>query len=139
MRKLLALLIICLYCCWVSANVQVTPRFQARNSDFQKSARALAEYLVKVLPTGEESEIEAAMDLETLTDEFMGAGAWSKMNGGERGQMSSAYRRVLYEIVEGHKKDNPSLNKIRLFHLEEKGDVAEATCLEPPLNELLRY
>ena len=94
-------------------------------ADFQKSSRALAEHLTKAIPTGDTSDIEAALDLTTLTDEFMGEGTWSKMSDREREQMWSAYRRLLNEI--GGYKD--SIEKMRLLHLEEKGDRAEAICL----------
>lgn len=94
-------------------------------TEFQKSSRALAEHLVKAIPGGEDSELEAAIDLRTLTDEFMGAGTWSKMNDGERDQMASAYRRVIKEIIEGYRSET-TFRKMRLLHLQEKGDEAEA-------------
>ena len=61
----------------------------------------------------------------------MGAEAWSKMKDREREQMSTAYRRLLFEIVSGYGPDesSPTPQKMRLLHLEEKGDTAEATCL----------
>ena len=99
-------------------------------ADFQKNPRALAQQLIKAIPAGNQADIEAAIDLPTVTDEFMGAGAWSKMNDRERDQMSSTYRRLLYEIVGGYSdQDSYSTPKMRLLHLEEKGDTAEATCL----------
>ena len=48
-------------------------------ADFQKSSRGLAEHLSKAIPRGERAEIEAAIDLATLTDEFMGVGTWARM------------------------------------------------------------
>ena len=98
-------------------------------ADFQKSPGALMQHLVKAIPSGARSDIEAALDLETLTDEFMGAGAWSRMNDGEREQMWSAYRRLLREIIEGYNDPRSPFSKMRLLRLEEKGNVAEATCL----------
>ncbi|HJS23544.1 MAG TPA: transglutaminase domain-containing protein [Pyrinomonadaceae bacterium] len=100
-------------------------------ADFQKSPRALAEHLIKAIPAGHERDVEAAIDLATLTDEFMGAEAWSKMTDQEREQMSLAYRRLLYEIIFGYGPDkvSPTPQKMRLLHLEEKGETAEATCL----------
>ena len=68
--------------------------------DFQKSPKALAQHLIKAIPAGNRSDLEAVLDVATLTDEFMGAGAWAKMNEAERDQMSSAYRRVLNEIID---------------------------------------
>ena len=94
-------------------------------AEFQKSSSALAEHLTKVIPDGDDSDIEAALDLTTLTDEFMGAGTWSKMNDREREQMSSAYRRLLNEIA-GYKDP---LERMRVVRLEEKGDRAEAICV----------
>jgi Flp pilus assembly protein TadD len=98
-------------------------------AEFQKSPAALMQHLLKAIPAGDQSDVEAALDPETITDEFMGAGSWSKMNEGEREQMWSAYRTMLNEIVTGYGKPNSSLHKMRLLHLEEKGNVAEATCL----------
>jgi tetratricopeptide (TPR) repeat protein len=100
-------------------------------ADFQKSPTALMQHLIKAIPAGDKSDIEAALDVETLTDEFMGAGAWSKMNEAEREQMWSAYGTVLNEIVTGYGKG--SYWKMRLLHLEEKGNVAEASCLLGPI------
>jgi tetratricopeptide (TPR) repeat protein len=64
----------------------------------------------------------------------MGAGSWSKMTGSERNQMSSAYRRALHEITDGF----GSTGKMRLLHLEEKENSAEAICLLGPLDLLLK-
>jgi len=110
-------------------------------ADFQTSPRALAQHLVKAIPAGNQSDLEAAIDLAILTDECMGADAWSKMNDRERDQMSSAYRRVLYEIVAGYGKDEPASApppRMRLLHLEEKSDTAEATCLHGPFELMLK-
>lgn len=107
-------------------------------SDFQKSARALTHHLLKAIPTAARSDIEAAIDLPVLTDEFMGQGAWSKMNDAEKGKMWSAYRRVIEEITTGYGDTFSAFRKLRLIHLEEKGNVAEATCLLSPSDLLLK-
>lgn len=99
-------------------------------AEFQKTPRAFAEHLMKVFPEGDRSDLEAAIDLETLTDEYMGAGAWKGLNENERDQMSSAYRRVLREIVEGYRKTEPLPNDMHLLHVEEKEDRAEAWALD---------
>jgi len=104
-------------------------------ADFQKSPRALAEQLVKAIPSGDRSDVEAAIDLATLTDEFMGAGAWAKMTNGERDQMSSAYRRLMIEIQGYH---FGSLYKMQLLYMNEKADEAEATCLLTPVDLMLK-
>lgn len=98
-------------------------------AEFQKTPRALAEHLMKAIPEGDKSEIEAAIDLETLTDEHMGAGAWKTLNHDERDQMSSAYRRMVREIIDGYKRESWA-SRVRLLHLEEKGDRAEALGLD---------
>ena len=105
---------------------------EARHSiaDFQKTPKALVDHLLKVIPAGDRSEIEAAIDLETLTDEHMGAGSWKSLNEDERDQMSSAYRRVMHEIIEGYGERESWADGIRLLHLEEKGERAEAVCLD---------
>lgn len=97
-------------------------------AEFQKSAKALTNHLVKVIPLSDKSEIEATLDLETLTDEFMGAGSWKGLKEHERDLMSSAYRRVLKEIIDGYGNEGVLPNDVHLLHLEEKGDRAEALC-----------
>jgi tetratricopeptide (TPR) repeat protein len=61
-----------------------------------------------------------------LADEFIGTGAWNKLNAHERDQMSSAYRRVLQEIISSYGSDGAWPNNIHVLHVEEKGERAEA-------------
>jgi Flp pilus assembly protein TadD len=105
--------------------------------DFQKSPKALAEHLLKAIPAGNRSDLEAVIDVATLTDEFMGAGAWAKLNEAERDQMSSAYRRVVSAIVE-YSSMSQEKETMRLMHLEEKGNVAEAICWLGPADSLIK-
>ncbi|HSE17343.1 MAG TPA: transglutaminase domain-containing protein [Pyrinomonadaceae bacterium] len=107
-------------------------------SDFQKSSKALAEHLLKAIPVAARSDIEAAIDLPVLTDEFMGQGAWPKMNDGEKDKMWSAYRRMIEEIVSGYGDSYSTRHKLRLLHLEEKANEAEATCLLVPSELFLK-
>ena len=106
-------------------------------AEFQKTAKALTEHLTKAIPTAARSDIEAAIDLPALTDEFMGQGAWAKMNDAEKDKMWSAYRRMIEEIVTGYGRSS-SDRKLRVLHLEEKGNEAEATCLLYPSDWLLK-
>ncbi len=99
-------------------------------ADFEKTPKALAEHLAKVIPLSDTSGLEAAIDLETLIDEHMGAGAWKGLNEGERDQMSSAYQRVLSQIIDGFRREEPSAEDVHLLRVEEKGDRAEALCLD---------
>src|SRR6185295_15211069 len=99
---------------------------------FQKTAKALAQHLAKAIPIAARADIEATIDLPVLTDEFMGQGAWSKMNEREKEKMWSAYRRTIEEIVTGYGESYSSDRKLRLLHLEEKENEAEATCLLSP-------
>lgn len=112
---------------------------EARRSitEFQKTPRVLTEHLLKAIPTANKADIEAVLDLGILTDEMMGAGTWSRMNDAERNQISSAYRRVLHEIIEGYGSKNTTF-KMRLLHLEEKDNTAEATCLLGPYDLLIK-
>lgn len=107
-------------------------------AEFQKTPRALAEHLAKAIPAIDKGEVEAAADVGLLTDTYMGAGAWAKLNDSEREQMWSAYRRVLAEIMTGY---NPELGikRIRVLHVEEKGDTAEAICLSEPVEMLVKF
>ena len=107
-------------------------------SDFQKSPQALAQHLLKAIPMAARADVEAAIDLPVLTDEFMGHGAWSKMNETEKEKMWSAYRRMIEEIVSGYGNAYTTYRRLRLLHLEEKGNVAEATCLLYPTDLLLK-
>ncbi|HEX3251449.1 MAG TPA: transglutaminase domain-containing protein [Pyrinomonadaceae bacterium] len=112
---------------------------EARRSvtDFQQSPKALAQHLLKAIPAANRSDIEAVLDLGVLTDELMGAGTWSRMTDAEHNQMSSAYRRVMHEIIDGYGRKEPAA-KMRLLHLEEKGNTAEAICLLGPNDQLLK-
>ena len=106
-------------------------------TEFQKTPLALTQHLIKAIPSANRSDVEAVLDLGVLTDELMGAGSWSRMTDAERNQMSSAYRRALHEIIDGYGNKN-LLVKMRLLHLEEKGDTAEATCLLDLYDQLLK-
>ncbi len=105
---------------------------------FQKSPKALAEHLVKFIALANKPEIEATLDLPTMTDEFMGADAWNGLNEHERDQMSSAYRRVLKEIIENYGNEGEAPGNVHLLHLEEKGERAEALCYASDEDLLLR-
>lgn len=106
-------------------------------TEFQKTARALAEHLVKAIPAGDKAEVEATIDLPALTDEKMGAGAWARLSDDERERMWSAYRRVVTEIL-AYGNDGFGKRRIRLVHIEEKGDTAEAICLTSAIEVMLR-
>lgn len=106
--------------------------------EFQKTPRALAEHLAKAIPATDQSEIEAATDVEQITDNYMGAGSWAKLNAGEREQMWSAYRRALNGMISGHQKDE-GFERIRILYVEEKGNTAEAIGLTEPVETLLKF
>jgi tetratricopeptide (TPR) repeat protein len=108
-------------------------------AEFQKNPRALAEHLAKAIPATDRSEIEAAIDVGLLTDTHMGAGAWARLNDGEREQMWSAYRRMLTEIMLGYHSEDANEQRIRVLHVEEKGDTAEAICLAEPVEMLVKF
>ncbi len=108
-------------------------------AEFQKTSKALAEHLIKVIPEGDRSEIEAAIDLETLTDEHMGAGAWKGLNESERDQMSSAYRRVLRDIIQPYHQELPGENLMHLLRVEENGDRAEVWCIDTFEDLLVKF
>jgi hypothetical protein len=106
-------------------------------AEFQKTPRALAEHFVRSIVAGEQSDIEAALDIAVLTDHHMGAGAWDKLSEKERDQMWSAYRRVLIETL-GYSHSDLGDVRMRLIHVEEKGDTAEAICIWEPIEFLLK-
>jgi tetratricopeptide (TPR) repeat protein len=98
---------------------------------FQATAASLAKELSKAIPHSNQATIEAAMDVSLLTDNYFGAGSWSKMSAAEREQMSRAYSRVILEIVSGYSTaDKDKTGSLRILHIEEKGDKAEVLCIE---------
>ena len=103
--------------------------------EFQKSPKALAEHLMKALALLDKSEIEATLDPVILTDEFMGQGAWNGLNEHERDLMSSAYRRVIKEMLYS---EDVLPHNVHLLRLEEKGDRAEALCYASEEDMLLK-
>jgi Flp pilus assembly protein TadD len=105
-------------------------------AEFQKTAKALAQHLAKAIPTAARNDLEATIDLPTLTDEFMGQGAWSRMNEPEREKMWSAYRRMIDGLVTDYGRSSDA--KLRLLHLEENGNEAVATCLLYPSDWLMK-
>ena len=107
-------------------------------AEFQKNPRALAEQLAKGIALADESDIEASFDLLILTDEFMGAGAWTALKDNERDQLSSAYRRVVKEIIESYGEEGESPGNVHVLHLEERGERAEALCYVSDQDLLLR-
>ena len=106
-------------------------------AEFQRTPRALTEHLMQAIPAGNKSEIEATIDLPTLTDELMGAGAWAQMSEAERDRMWSAYRRTVNEII-GYRREEFGESRLRLLHLEEKGDRAEAIGMTLPSDMMIK-
>lgn len=106
-------------------------------AEFQKTPRALAEHLAKAITVADMSELEAAMDVALLTDTQMGAGAWAKLTESEREQMWSAYRKMLTEIVVGYNSEDRT-ERVRVIHLDEKDDRAEAICLNGSTDTLVK-
>ncbi|HVF23107.1 MAG TPA: transglutaminase domain-containing protein [Pyrinomonadaceae bacterium] len=106
-------------------------------AEFQKTPRALADHLVRSILAGDQSDIQAALDIAVLTDHHMGAGAWAKLSENEREQMWSAYRRVLNE-TRGYSSSEFGEVRMRLLHVEEKGDTAEAIYIWEPIELLLK-
>jgi tetratricopeptide (TPR) repeat protein len=104
-------------------------------AEFQKTAKGLAQHLANAIPAGNKADVEAAIDLPVLTDQFMGEGAWSRLSDGEKEQMWSAYRRLIGEI---HSYGDGSTDKMRVVHLEEKDNTAEAICVLSPSDMLLK-
>ena len=106
---------------------------------FQKTPRALAEHLANAIPANDKSEIEAATDAGMLTDSYMGAGAWARLSDSEREQMWSAHNRMLAGIISSHEKEEGYEQRMRILHVEEKGDTAEAIGLTEPVETLLKF
>jgi transglutaminase-like putative cysteine protease/tetratricopeptide (TPR) repeat protein len=106
-------------------------------AEFQKTPRALAEHLVRSILARDQSDIEASLDIAVLTDHHMGAGAWAGLSEKEREQMWSAYRRLLNETLSYSNSEFGQV-RLRLIHVEEKGDTAEAICIWEPIEVLLK-
>jgi tetratricopeptide (TPR) repeat protein len=119
----------------VDIEVLEAPRAVA---DFQRSAISLVEKLCQELPAGERSALRVALDIAVLTDEQMGAGAWAKMSGREREQMSSAYHRLVSEVISAYRREASLGLPMRLLTVNEAGDRAEALVMMPQdMSELL--
>lgn len=110
--------------------------------DYQLNPRSLAEQLAKTIPTADDSVLESALDLAVTTDILMNKGAWEGMNEAEHDQIASAYRRAILEVIVGYVKDKDegkTTHSIRVLHVDEKGDQAEAICLTSPQDNLLKF
>jgi tetratricopeptide (TPR) repeat protein len=68
----------------------------------------------------------------------MGAGSWAKLSETERDQMWSAYRRVLNES-RAYSESEIGQVRMRLIHVEEKSDTAEAIYIWEPVEMLLKF
>ncbi len=108
-------------------------------ADFQLEPKALSEELSKTIPTGDNSGLEAALDLGVVVDELTGKDTWAGMSGAEREQVSSAYRRVMREITSGYGKSETDPRAMRLLHVDAKGDRAVATGVLAPDDQLLKF
>ena len=106
-------------------------------AEFQKTPRALAEHFVRSIVAADQSDVQAVLDIAVLTDHHMGAGAWAKLSENEREQMWSAYRRVLNETL-GYSNSEFGGVRMRLIHVEEKGDTAEAVYISGPIEIMLK-
>ncbi|HET8783904.1 MAG TPA: transglutaminase domain-containing protein, partial [Pyrinomonadaceae bacterium] len=106
-------------------------------AEFQKSPKALAQQFANAIALADTSEVEATLDIATLTDEFMGAGAWTRLNDKERSQISSAYRRVAKKLIDEY-ADGILPNNVHVLHVEEKGARAEALCYVSDQDLLLK-
>ncbi len=103
--------------------------------DFQKEVTALAAKLIEELSRKEQSALTIALDIEMLTDRFVGAGAWAQMSDSEHDQMWNAYRRLLAEIAGGFDNLLGAEQAMRLLKVEETGNTAIAWALESDIGE----
>ena len=106
-------------------------------AEFQRTSRALAEHFVRSILASDQSDVEAALDIAVLTDHHMGQGAWAGLSEKEREQMWSAYRRVLIETLSYGNAEFGQV-RMRLLHVEEKGDTAEAIYIWEPVEMFLK-
>lgn len=107
----------------VEIDVLEAPRGVA---DFQLDAKSLTAKLSEELANGEPGALTAALDLAILTDQEMGKGSWAAMNDAEREQMTSAYRRIVMEVVALFRGSGKSPGSVRVLRVNENGDSAEA-------------
>jgi len=108
-------------------------------ADFQLEPRALSEELSKTIPAGDNSALEAALDLGLVVDELTGKQTWAGMSGVEREHMSSAYRRVMFEVSSGYGKSEGDSRVMRLLHVDAKGERAVATGVLAPDDLLFKF
>jgi tetratricopeptide (TPR) repeat protein len=105
--------------------------------DFQKDPRTLVQKLSQELPKGNRTTLSSVLDLALLTDENGGPGTWESLLEAEREAISSAYHRVLVEVLGGFRDESDSPTEMRLLKLKQDGEVAEAIVLEPSYDGLL--
>lgn len=106
-------------------------------ADYQKDPRALATKLSQELPKGISTALASALDLAVLTNENLGAGTWESLSDSDRAVMSSAYRRVLLEIIAGYAQEKTQAKDLRILKVSETGDRAEVIVLQPGYGEPL--
>jgi tetratricopeptide (TPR) repeat protein len=92
--------------------------------DFQRSARSFAEKLRDDLSAG--TRLSFTLDAVALTDEHMGAGAWSAMTDRDREQISAAYLSLAAGLPARFKTEGQSNSQGRLINVTQNGDRADA-------------
>jgi tetratricopeptide (TPR) repeat protein len=107
----------------VEIDVLEAPRGVA---DFQLDAKSLTAKLSEELTNSNPGALTAALDLALLTDHEMGQGSWAAMSDAEREQMTSAYRRIVMEVMALFKGSDNSPRSVRVLRVKETGDSAEA-------------
>ncbi len=99
-------------------------------ADFQLEVKKLTAKLSSELAKGNSSSLTAALDLQLLTDRTMGKDSWGAMSDAEREQMSSAYRRIILEMIQAFKDSDDDPSSLRLLRVKEAGDSAEALLMQ---------
>lgn len=95
-------------------------------AEYQQTARALTEELVRTIEKGEGTVLEVALDLSVITDQLKGAGSWAAMTETERDRMASAQRRAMVEILVSYQSTEQDPTKLTVLGVKEAGDRAEA-------------
>jgi len=107
----------------VQLEVLETPHSVA---DYQINPETLIKQICKDLAGGSAESLRAASDVSAVTDELMGAGAWTAMTDKERDRMSGAYGRVLQVLTHRFGVDREFRLAPRLLKIKVNGDRAEA-------------
>ena len=95
-------------------------------ADYQRDARLLAEKICEGINEANSTVLTTAVDIQALTDEHIGAGAWSKMSGPEQEKLMLAGQKLVTYLAAELAEVGTSP---RVLRVNKTADRAEATMI----------